>query len=80
MRNGLEISPFILGGGQERGFRSGTESVPNIVGFGTACELAKKNINSNLLKIQDLQKSLITQVLKEISVVTLNGHPKNRIP
>ena len=80
VRNGLEIPPFILGGGQERGFRSGTESVPNIVGFGTACEIAKKNINSNLLKIQDLQKSLISQVLKEISFVTLNGHPKNRIP
>ena len=80
VRNGLKISPFIFGGGQESGFRSGTESVPNIVGFGTACELAKKNIHSNLLKIQDLQKSLITQVLKEISVVTLNGHPKNRIP
>ena len=80
VRDGLDISPFILGGGQEHGFRSGTESVSNIVGFGTACELAKKNINSNLLKIQDLQKSLITQVLREISFVTLNGHPKKRIP
>ena len=80
VRNGFKISPFILGGGQEQGFRSGTESVPNIVGFGTACELAKKNIHSNLSKIQELQKSLITQVLKEISLVTLNGHPKNRIP
>ena len=80
VRNGLKISPFILGGGQEHGFRSGTESVPNIVGFGTACELAQKNIQPNLVNLEDLQKSLITQVLKEISFVTLNGHPKKRIP
>ena len=80
VRSGLKISPFILGGGQEHGFRSGTESVPNIVGFGTACELAQKNIQPNLINLQDLQKSLITQVLKEISYVTLNGHPKKRIP
>ena len=80
VRNGLKISPFILGGGQEHGFRSGTESVPNIVGFGTACELAQKNIQPNLVNLQDLQESLITQILREISFVTLNGHPKKRIP
>ena len=80
VRDGLDVLPFILGGGQENGFRSGTENVPNIVGFGTACELAKKNLKSNLLKMQDLQNSLITQVLEEIPFVTLNGHPQNRIP
>lgn len=36
----LELRPLLSGGGHERGFRSGTENVPAIVGFGAACELA----------------------------------------
>ena len=41
VRKGLHIPPLIYGGGQEKGFRSGTENVPGIVGFGTAAELIK---------------------------------------
>jgi len=42
IKNGIDIDPVILGGGQEHGLRSGTENVASIVGFGKACELAKK--------------------------------------
>ena len=42
IKNGTNIDPMILGGGQEFGLRSGTENVANIVGFGKACEIAKK--------------------------------------
>ena len=38
VRSGLHIPPYILGGGQEAGFRSGTENVPGIAGFGAAVE------------------------------------------
>ena len=34
MKNGVNLPPFIMGGGQERGFRSGTENVPGIAGMG----------------------------------------------
>jgi len=37
IKNGIDIEPVILGGGQESGLRSGTENVANIVGFGKAC-------------------------------------------
>lgn len=37
IRKGVHIPPLMLGGGQEKGFRSGTESVPLIMGFGAAC-------------------------------------------
>src|SRR6476619_3006353 len=47
IRNGVTISPLILGGGQENGLRSGTENVASIIGFGMACELAKNNMNEN---------------------------------
>lgn len=58
IRNGLHIPPFMLGGGQEKGFRSGTESVPLICGFGTAVSELMYNISENLEKMRELEKYL----------------------
>jgi cysteine desulfurase len=44
MRHGLTLPPLWQGGGQERGLRSGTESVPLIVGFGAASTLASRHL------------------------------------
>jgi cysteine desulfurase len=79
IRNGVKISPMILGGGQESGLRSGTENVASIVGFGMACKLAKDNSNDNMVYFKKLTTRLISRVLAEISLTTLNGHPDMRI-
>ncbi|MFS8086567.1 MAG: cysteine desulfurase family protein, partial [Acidobacteriota bacterium] len=42
IRRGMKLPPFIIGGGQECGRRSGTEAVPNIVALGQACQLARE--------------------------------------
>ena len=76
----LDLDPLILGGGQEHGLRSGTENVANIVGFGKACEIAKKNLLNNISYLEDLKNSLIENVLKKIPKVTLNGDPISRLP
>ncbi len=44
IRKGLVIPPLLLGGGQERGMRSGTENLPGILAFGEACAQAKENL------------------------------------
>ena len=80
IRNGINVDPIILGGGQEYGLRSGTESVANIVGFGQACEIARINMAENLSSLENLRNYLVTKILNEIPYVTLNGHPKNRLP
>ncbi len=80
IKNGVIIDPVILGGGQERGLRSGTENVANIVGFGKACEIAKLSLDENASSIKKLRDYLIKKVLNEIPHVTLNGHPENRLP
>jgi cysteine desulfurase len=80
IKNGIRIDPVILGGGQERGLRSGTENVANIVGFGQACEIAKNNLNDNMEYVSKLRDMLIEKVLDEIPKVTLNGDPKSRLP
>jgi cysteine desulfurase len=80
IKKGVNISPIILGGGQEQGLRSGTENVANIVGFGKACELAKINLSENIAQMKKLRDDLVAKVLKEIPLVTLNGHAENRLP
>ena len=80
VKNGISIDPIILGGGQEKGLRSGTENVANIVGFGKACEIARLNLVNNISKMTELRNHLSNKILKEISNVTLNGDPDKRLP
>lgn len=80
IKKGIDIEPFIFGGGQEHGMRSGTENVASIVGFGKACELANENLKKNISHLKNLQKKLIIKVLEEIPKTTLNGHKDQRIP
>lgn len=80
IRSGLKIDPYLLGGGQESGLRSGTENVANIVGFGKACQLAKENLDKNATYLRNLRDTLVDKVTKEVSHVTLNGHKENRLP
>ncbi len=80
IKNGMDVSPVMLGGGQERGLRSGTENVANIVGFGKACEMAKNNLNENITHMKKLRDALVDKVLQDIPQVVLNGHPQYRLP
>jgi cysteine desulfurase len=79
IKKGIKIIPFIFGGGQENGMRSGTENVASIVGFGKACQLAQENMKQNILHLQNIRNNLIAKVMKEIPLVTLNGHSDQRI-
>lgn len=54
----LELRPLLSGGGHERGFRSGTENVPAIVGFGAACELAAGRMGDLSRQMQLLRERL----------------------
>lgn len=80
IRNGIQLDPFILGGGQENGMRSGTENVANIVGFGKACQVAKENLEQNNMALQTLRNHLIERIMSELSHVSVNGHREQRLP
>jgi len=80
IKSGTEIEPYIFGGGQENGLRSGTENVASVVGFGKACELAMENLGKNILHFKNLRDVLVSKVMKEIPYVSINGHPEKRIP
>jgi cysteine desulfurase len=80
IKAGISIDPVILGGGQEKGLRSGTENVANIVGFGKACELSRITMTKNISKMRELRDYLSKKIIHEIPQVVLNGHPETRLP
>jgi cysteine desulfurase len=73
IREGLTLPPFIIGGGQEFGRRAGTSAVPNIVGLGAACELARNFDGHD--RIEDLRNKLEDEILRTIPNARLNGTP-----
>ncbi len=80
IRKGTRIDNFIHGGGQERGRRAGTEGVQNIVGFGKAVEIAKRDFDHHIERLTVLRNRLIEGIKNNIPDVVLNGHPYTRLP
>ena len=80
VRRGVRIAPLILGGGQERGIRSGSEDVPGIVGLGKAAEIAAEEMADEGNRLQTLRDKLTSTILSEIEDSHLNGHPTKRLP
>ncbi|MFA6105133.1 MAG: cysteine desulfurase family protein [Patescibacteria group bacterium] len=73
VRRGVELSSQILGGGQEKGLRSGTENVTGIVGFSKALEISSKNINKETVRLNKLSKYFFDKIVKLFSDAKLNG-------
>jgi len=80
VRKGVRIPALILGGGQERRKRAGTENVPGIVGLGKAIELATEELEENAAKMKVLRDRLLFGIPSRIPEVKLNGHPTDRLP
>ena len=79
VREGVKIEPILHGGGQESGLRSSTVNIPAIVGFARACQICKKEMESEGQRLLKLRDKLIKGVLK-IKGSYLNGHLANRLP
>ena len=73
IREKTRVVPQILGGGQEKGMRSGTENVPAIAGLGVAAKEAYDNLEANREHMYMLRDRLI-EGLGQIEGVSLNGH------
>ncbi len=72
VRKGLSLPPLLLGGGQESGLRSGTEAVPNILGFGAACEAGFVRLREDLARETAL-RDLALQRLSAIEGLQVLG-------
>lgn len=80
IKRGLKIAPLILGGGQEREERAGTENTPGIVGLGLAAAHALKGMTRRRMQVEKLRDLLINGLLKSLPDIRLNGSLKFRLP
>ena len=80
VRRGVRLHAQNIGGRQERGTRGGTESVPNIVAFGKACEIASDELSPGATRLGDLRDRFEQGVFERIEEVTLNGDAGHRVP
>lgn len=79
VRGDVPLTPFLYGGNQESGRRSGTENVPGIMGLAKACELADHNIE-NMQIVEVLRNQLETALLELFPSALVNGAKANRLP
>lgn len=80
VKKGVRLPALILGGGQERKKRAGTENVPGIVGLGVAISHAVEHMEENAAHMRALRDKLIAGIPAAIPDVKLNGHPTDRLP
>ena len=73
VRKGLNLPAFLLGGGQERHLRSGTENTPGIIGFGKASALAMTNFDARIETMRTCRKFLLEACKAEIPDIRINS-------
>ena len=73
LRKGVDITPILHGGGQERDIRSGTLNSAGIVAFAAAVQSAVRDLEANAEKVRSLRAKLIAAIQSEIPDATLNG-------
>lgn len=79
-RRGITLPPLLLGAGQERGRRAGTENVPYIVGLGEACRIAADILPSEQPRLARLSAALLAILKRDVPGLVLTGHPIQRLP
>ena len=78
-RKGIRLNPLIIGGGQERGLRSGTENIAGIVGMSKAAEIMSAEMPEEVKRLTSYRDKLIKSILARIPKSHLNGHPIDRL-
>jgi cysteine desulfurase len=76
----VRLVPLIVGGGQERGFRSGTLPTPLCVGLGEAAEIAMKEMDAESKRLAKLQARMLKGLNAKLTDIHVNGDLEHRIP
>lgn len=80
VKTGVILTPQVVGGGQERGMRSGTENVAGVVGLAAALDIAQAERKEAIVKIAALRDALQQQICTALPQTIVNGNPKKRLP
>jgi cysteine desulfurase len=76
----VRLVPLIVGGGQERGFRSGTLPTPLCVGLGEAAEICMKEMDGEAKRLKKLQERMLKGLHAKLPEIYVNGDLEQRIP
>jgi cysteine desulfurase len=76
----VRLEPLQSGGGQERGLRSGTVPAPLCVGFGSACQVAKEEMEYDSQRIKTLSDRLVKGIMDQVPEVVRNGDVEHGYP
>lgn len=79
-RTGLDLSPLVFGGEQERGLRAGTENVAGIVAAGYAIEESVGEIADKAKRLQAMVEDTVNGIKEKIPSVRINGGSDCRLP
>ena len=79
IRPGLELVPLLAGGGQEMGWRSGTQAVPQIAGFGVAAELASEELIAERVRLIGLRDRFFS-LFVDCPILVPTGDRLDRLP
>jgi cysteine desulfurase len=79
IRPGLNLIPLLAGGGQEMGWRSGTQAVPQIAGFGVAAELASEELAAESSRLIGLRDRFF-DLLADCPILVPTGDRTHRLP
>ena len=80
IKRGTPFEPLLMGGGQERQRRSGTENVPAIVGMELALSLAVMEQEEQGKKLSRYRDAIIEGLSKNVEGILINGHRRDRLP
>jgi len=76
----VRLTAIQEGGGQERGFRSGTLNVPGIIGLGKACQLCAAEMDDERERLLALRMKIESGITSQLDTVQVNGHADKRLP
>ncbi len=80
VRRGVRFRPMIIGGGQQRGRRGGTENVPGVIALGKAAELELLHLEEATARERRMRDRLEQALLATIPDCEVNGDPTQRLP
>lgn len=80
LKPSVRLDPLIVGGGQERGLRGGTENVAEAVGFAEALRLAQTERHGEAERLRDIKSQLVEKLSTLVPGMVFDGHPKRSLP
>lgn len=75
----VRLTPSIVGGGQERGLRSGTENVAGVIGFAKAFALVDRHRKTEVERLRGLRDDLQARLSERFSDAVVSGYQKKRL-